>query len=257
MNTTDAPVDPDLSAGSVTARALRYPRLAVIAEAFLVFGVALAVILGSRPFAGGNPIKLQAAAWVANVLMLLIIWIGLRLRGQTWRRFGLRFARISRGPALRAVLVSLGVFIAGLAGFAIGAIIMANIVGIPDSADMSGYDYLRGNLPLTLLALVAVYIVSSFGEEVIYRGFIINRIEELVGRGRLGTAIAVVCSAVIFGLVHFTWGPTGMVQTAFMGLALAVSYLVVGRNLWILILAHAYLDTILIVQMYLGSGQAG
>ena len=45
-----------------------------------------------------------------------------------------------------------------------------------------------------------------------------------------------------------------MVQMAFMGLALGVSYLVVRRNLWATILAHVYLDTILIVQMYFGAG---
>ena len=42
----------------------------------------------------------------------------------------------------------------------------------------------------------------------------------------------------------------GIGQTGFMGLALGVSYLVVGQILWVLILAHAYMDTILMVQMY-------
>ncbi len=41
-----------------------------------------------------------------------------------------------------------------------------------------------------------------------------------------------------------------MVQTAFMGLALGVSYLVLGRNLWVTILAHGYMDTMLLLQMY-------
>lgn len=46
-----------------------------------------------------------------------------------------------------------------------------------------------------------------------------------------------------------------MVQTGFMGLALAISFLVLQRNLWILILAHFYMDAILMVQMYLAPGQ--
>ena len=46
-----------------------------------------------------------------------------------------------------------------------------------------------------------------------------------------------------------------MVQTGCMGLALGVSYLVVGRNLWVTILAHGYMDTILVVQMYFAAGQ--
>jgi len=41
-----------------------------------------------------------------------------------------------------------------------------------------------------------------------------------------------------------------MVQTAFMGLALAIAYLVTKRNLWVLVLAHVYIDTLLLVQLY-------
>lgn len=59
-------------------------------------------------------------------------------------------------------------------------------------------------------------------------------------------------SAALFGLAHFSWGPSGVIQTAFMGFALGAAYLRLGRNLWPTILAHAYMDTILFVQMYLG-----
>jgi membrane protease YdiL (CAAX protease family) len=79
---------------------------------------------------------------------------------------------------------------------------------------------------------------------------LINRIAELGAGGEGAWRLAVVTSAVVFGLVHYAWGITGVVQTGFMGLALGVSYLVVGRNLWIVILAHGYMDTIFMVQMY-------
>ncbi len=127
-----------------------------------------------------------------------------------------------------------------------------NVAAAPESADMSGYDYLRGNLPMLLLALAAVYVVSSFGEEVVYRGFLVNRLGEMGKGGKAAWSMAVVISAVVFGLAHFDWGVVGIVQTTFMGLALAISYLVVKRNLWVLVLAHAYIDTLLLVQLYLG-----
>lgn len=38
-----------------------------------------------------------------------------------------------------------------------------------------------------------------------------------------------------------------------MGLALAAAYLFGHRNLWPLVLAHAYIDTLLLVPMYLGT----
>ena len=45
----------------------------------------------------------------------------------------------------------------------------------------------------------------------------------------------------------------GIVQTGFMGLALGICYVKLNKRLWILILAHAYMDTILMGQLYLAS----
>ena len=213
-----------------------------------VFFVAILILVISKPFVGENPIIRQGIAWVANIVMLLIIWLGLRLRGQNLKHFGLSFKSFN----MRSVLTSLIVFIAAVSGFILGAIIMANIVGIPESADMSTYNYLKGNLPMLLVALLAVFIVSSFGEEIIYRGFLITRISEIGGNSKFWLNIAVLVSSIIFGLVHFEWGLMGIGQTGCMGLALGISYLVFKRNLWPLILAHAYMDAILMIQMYLG-----
>ncbi len=236
-------------------RALLTNKLAQVGELVGVFVVALIVIMGVGPLVGENPIARQGVVWVANVLMLVTVWLGLRLRGQGWQHFGLSLRLASRRIIIRAVWMSLVVFVAALAAFVVGAIVMANILGMPEGADMSGYNYLRGNLPMLILTLVGVYIVASFGEEVIYRGFLINRIAELGSGGKAAWRLAVVISAVVFGLVHFDWGLFGMVETGFMGLALGVSYLVVKRNLWVMILAHGYMDTILMLQMYFAPGQ--
>lgn len=227
-------------------RALLRSKPAQVGEIVALFVVALAVIV----LAGESPVASQGVAWVANVLMLVMVWLGLRLRGQGWAHFGLSFGGASRRIVGRAVVRSLVVFIAAVAAFLVGAVVMANVVGIPEGADMSGYNYLSGNLPMLILALVGVYIVSSFGEEVVYRAFLINRIAELGGGGKTAWRVAVLISAVVFGFAHYGWGASGIVQTGFMGLALGVSYIVVGRNLWVTILAHAYMDTILMVQMY-------
>ena len=130
---------------------------------------------------------------------------------------------------------------------------MANITGIPENADFSGYDFLRDNLGMFILTLIGVYIASSFGEEVIYRAFLINRISEIGNNTKRAGVVAVILSSVIFGLIHFDWGPMGIVQTGFMGLVLGICYIKLKKRLWILILAHAYMDTVLMVQMYMAS----
>jgi membrane protease YdiL (CAAX protease family) len=232
---------------------LQTNRLFRIGEILLVFIVAFVFIGLTKPLVGDDPILKQATVWIANLLMLIIVWIGLKLRGESWKDFGLGFKSITWGEGMKMFLLSLLVFVLAVAGFIIGSIVMANITGIPESANMSGYDYLKDNIGMLLLTLGGVYIVSSFGEEVIYRAFLINRISELGQETKKATIIAVIFSSIIFGLVHYEWGPMGIVQTGFMGLALGICYIKLKRRLWILILAHAYMDTILMVQMYLAS----
>lgn len=219
-------------------------------EIVVPFIVGVSVILCVGALIGDNPLVFIASIWIANVLMLAMVYLGLRLRGQGCAHLGLNLRPGSWQSALRTVWQSGVVFVAGTFAFAIGAILMANLVGIPEGADMSKYAYLRGNLTMTILALASVYLVSSFAEEVIYRGFLITRITELGGSGKIAQWCAVVISSIVFGLVHSDWGLTGMVQASCMGLALGVSYLAVQRNLWVMILAHGYMDTVLILQMY-------
>lgn len=233
---------------------LQTNKAAQCGEIIIVFAVALLIIAVFVPVAGENLVARQAVVWVANVFMLGIVWLGLQLRGETWDKFGLTFRFRGWKPVLSNFWKSLVVFVAAAFAFFLGSAIMINITGIPQGAEMGSYEYLRGNLPMLLLTLAGVYIVSSFGEEVIYRGFLINRIEELGGSGKWALRIAVILSAIIFGVVHFDWGIVGVVQTGFMGLALGISYLVVRRRLWSLVLAHAYLDTILMVQLYIPLG---
>ena len=228
-------------------------RLFKIGEILFLFIFAFAFIRLIIPLVGDNPILKQTVVWVANILMLIYVWIGLKLRRERWKDFGLTFKSISLRSGIKVLLLSLLVFVLALAGFIIGSIIMANITGIPEGANMTGYDYLKDNIGMLLLTLIGVYIVSSFGEEVIYRGFLINRISQIGADSKIGRNIAVILSSIIFGLVHYEWGPMGIVQTGFMGLVLGICYIKLKKRLWILILAHAYMDTILMVQMYLAS----
>lgn len=222
-----------------------------LVEILAVFAVALLWILLGVPFAGEDPIQIQTVVWLANISMLLTVWLGLRRRGQTFEDLGLSLRFSDRRALLSTVLRSIPVFFAAVIAFVVAAILMANLIGMPEKADMSQYNALSGNLPLLLIALAAVFLGSSIAEEVLYRGFLMHRVAELWGGGHRAWQIAVVVSSVIFGFIHYEWGPAGIVQTSFMGFALALSFLKFGRRLWIVILAHAYMDFILMVQMYL------
>jgi membrane protease YdiL (CAAX protease family) len=226
-------------------------RTANVVQILLVFLVAFVVIFAGWSLVGDDMFARQFVVWVANVAMLFSIWIGLRVRGQTWEHLGLSFRFGGMRALVRSVVQSIVVLIAGVGAFVVASVLMTRFAAAPASADTSGYAYLQGNLPMLLLALAMVYPVSSFGEEVIYRGFLMTRLAEMGAGTKAAWGTAVVISAIVFGMAHFAWGLVGIVQTTFMGAAFAGLYLWVKRNLWVLILAHAYMDTLLLVQVYL------
>ena len=225
-------------------------KFAKVGEIILVFLVAFVFIKLFKSPQDSDLIYNQAIVWIANITMLVMVFTGLKLRGESLDHFGFSFKKFGWKFAFKTFLQSLLVLVLALCGFILGSIIMANIIGIPESSDMGGYDYLRNNIWMLLLTLAGVYIVSSIGEEVIYRAFLINRISELGLDSKKGRIIAVIISAILFGLAHYTWGPMGVVQTGFMGLALGLSYVHLKKRIWVLIFAHAFMDTILMLQIY-------
>lgn len=233
--------------GNVTANAL---------EILLPFLVAVVIMWGGWSVVGDRPFARQAVVFAANLAMLLVIGIGLRARRQTWGHLGLGLNFSGKRALLRAVFQSVAVLVFAVAAFVAGSALGSKVAPAQPHADMSGYEYLHGNLPMLFVALVMVYIVSSFGEEVVYRGFLMTRVAEMGKGTRTAWAAAVLVSALVFGLAHFGWGAVGIVQTTLMGVALSVSWLLVRRNLWVLVLAHAYMDTLLLVQLYVGAGAA-
>jgi membrane protease YdiL (CAAX protease family) len=227
-------------------------KLARSIEVLAVFGAASVVIFFGLDLTGGDLFAKQLVVVAANAVMLALVWLGLRLRGQRADYLGLSMRFASWKAIAWGFAKSLAVLIMAMAGFIFGSIIMMNLAGAPQQADVSGYDYLQGNPTLFLVSLASIYFFSSFGEEVVYRGFLITRLEDLFGGDRKALVLAVVASSLVFGLAHFGWGVTGMVQTAFMGLAMAISFVIFERNLWVLVATHAYMDSALIWPLYLG-----
>ena len=225
-------------------------KVAKLIEILLVFGVAILFVKLFKSNKVDELLYNQIIIWIANIIMLFVVYLGLKLRGESLSHFGFSFKKFNWKFGFITFLQSILVSVLSIAGFILGSIIMANITGIPEATDMTGYNYLKDNIGMLLLTLGGVYIVSSIGEEVIYRAFLINRISEFGSNSKNGKLAAVIISSIIFGFAHYSWGPMGIVQTGFMGLALGLSYLYLKKKIWVLIFAHAYMDTILMLQMY-------
>lgn len=93
-------------------------------------------------------------------------------------------------------------------------------------------------LPLWVQLFAAIS--AGFTEEVLFRGYSIERVTELTGRRWLGAAVPVI----VFGAVHMPfWGAGHAIVAGLTGLWLTLIYLW-RRNLWINVTAHALIDTL-------------
>ncbi|MEX0300232.1 MAG: lysostaphin resistance A-like protein [Kordiimonas sp.] len=110
---------------------------------------------------------------------------------------------------------------------------------------------LSGNLSL-LLTILPVMWLAVIGEEVLFRGFILKFFSEKFGSTKTAWAIAIVISAVLFGICHFWQGPRGMISTGIGALIMGVAYYLCGRNLWPTILSHAAVNTLGFITIYAG-----
>jgi hypothetical protein len=111
--------------------------------------------------------------------------------------------------------------------------------------DNSRFDILHGNLPNLILNVVAVWFTAAFFEELVWRGYLMNRLVDLQGKEtKLAWVISLIGSAIIFGLGHTYQGLGGVIQITVVGLLFGAAFLTTRRNLWPVIIAHALVDTI-------------
>jgi len=135
--------------------------------------------------------------------------------------------------------------------------IVVNLVTAPfvqrfvsGSANNSRFANIRGNFVALLGWLAVAWTLAAFGEEMIFRGYLMNRLADLVGRTRTGWVISLFGSSLIFGLGHGYQGAAGIINTATIGLLLGTLYLVTKRNLWVNIICHGLIDSISLITLY-------
>ena len=138
MTTEQTPLAEPDQPSSRLGHLLLTNKSAQIGEIAVLFFIPIAMIMAAQLLSGGNPGAQQLAIPVAILLMIALVWLGLRLRGQTWAHFGMTFRWGTRKSILRTFLQSLAVLPGALALFVAAAIVMQSIMPQPEEADMSG-----------------------------------------------------------------------------------------------------------------------
>jgi hypothetical protein len=117
-------------------------------------------------------------------------------------------------------------------------------------AQNPAYHFLAGNTVALPGMLYAVIIGAGFGEEVLYRGFLFERLRKLLGNSRSSAALIIVITSAFFASVHYPeQGIAGAEQAFMTGLVFATLYVVTG-NLWLSMFTHAVFDVVAVAMIY-------
>jgi uncharacterized protein len=186
---------------------------------------------------------------VPNEVPILFVlgWVSVRVRNGGWRAFGLRkpeywWKTVAWALATAALIVVLSDLVIGpLAETHFGA-----------QHAPKGLDTDKPTVPWVLSMLGAVWTFAAFGEEMGYRGYLLNRAAEAGDRSKAGYFVALLLVSALFGYGHYYKGPAGVIASTMSGLVLGSAYLLSGRNLWTTILAHGFRDTFALVAALMG-----
>jgi len=182
------------------------------------------------------------------ILVVLAI-VSMRWREGAWRWASLGFKR--PGSWGHLILIALA---AAAVRWILGSFLIEPVASHfwPPIKAPSEAGEIRGHLASVLTYLPIVWVFAGFGEEIGYRGYLLNKLTEVFGRTRSADVIAILASAALFGYGHYYKGPAGMLDSGVAGVILGTAYLVSGRNLWACVLTHGFVDTFAVFAAYLG-----
>ena len=98
-----------------------------------------------------------------------------------------------------------------------------------------------------------IWFGAALGEELLMRGFLLNRLTDLFGKTKLGYFVALIVHAIIFGMLHSYQGVVGIITTTVIAIIFGLFYFATKRRLFPLILAHGIIDTISLTAFYLSN----
>ena len=179
--------------------------------------------------------------FTAIAALLILVWV--QQTRKPWRELG--FVQPGSWPAT----IALGVVSGVLLKLVMKSIVMP-LLGAP--ANNPVYQFVAGN-PGALLGMIFVSIViAGFGEELIYRCFLFDRLGKLLGQGAGARIATVVLTSALFAALHlFDQGRFGAEQALIMGLVYGSIY-ARTRSLWLPMILHAAFDLTAVFIIYLG-----
>jgi membrane protease YdiL (CAAX protease family) len=167
---------------------------------------------------------------IAAVLVFIWVWLS---------RTPMREIGFVRPDSWLGVLV-LGIVAGVGAKLLMKAVVMPYFGAPPTNAVLAP---LEGDIEAALISSVEMIVLAGFAEEVVFRGFLFNRLQAAFGSGWFARTLMIVGAALFFGGLHyFGQGYFGALNATIMGFLFCVIYFLNQQRLWFLIVMHAAFD---------------
>jgi membrane protease YdiL (CAAX protease family) len=114
------------------------------------------------------------------------------------------------------------------------------------------YDFIRNKLSNLVITIIAAWVIGGFYEEIVFRGFIQTKMQELIISYKNSFWIAGLFTSLLFGLYHWQQGIFGIVPAFLGGLLWTFLLWRYKGNLWYPVNSHAVYDTIALTMIYFG-----
>ncbi|HRE13522.1 MAG TPA: type II CAAX endopeptidase family protein [Usitatibacteraceae bacterium] len=178
------------------------------------------------------------------ILGFAAAWTLVRAAGGSWSDFGLR------RPDNLALALGATIALYGLVWLVsrYAVPVIAGLFTVTPSPPFLAY--IRGSAVAFAGWIAISWIVGGFMEELLFRGYLMQRVAKAAGGGVAGHAAGAIAQAVLFGLLHLHQGAFGFFFAGTIALLYGAAFHLLGRNLWPLILVHGAWNSIAVARLY-------
>lgn len=183
-----------------------------------------------------------------TIFLIPLIWLSLKLQKDNFKSIGFK---VGRFPLWKSIAFGtiFGIILELFATYVTTPLLSKSLGAEPDLTNFQG---IEGNFKLLILYILISWIIAAFGEEICFRGFLMDRFAKLFGNSKSAWILGLFFSSIIFGLGHTEQGLTGWIQEGLSGLFLGIMFLSSEKNLTIPIVSHGVSNTLAFILIYFG-----
>jgi membrane protease YdiL (CAAX protease family) len=218
---------------------------ALIAAAYVGIGTLLWRLLGNVSIAG---YKINTSIFTSAIIGLgIIFWY--KRRSLNLNTLGLFRPRRWWISALTGILGAVVIY--GIIIVIVSSLVSLGLMEMPEDQEISIVSGESKTLSL-ILVLIIVWINAAFFEELIFRGFLLQKVADSIGTGAVAGVAGAALSSLIFGAMHyFSQGMYGVIITGLTGFLIGIMFLLTRKNLAAVVITHGLINTVGIVGAYL------